>query len=227
MFSSYTPRFLRLNLQAHTFTMLRVVKPEDKDRVSLFSATLFVSHEPMFKALNVPVNDMQLLLSPVLDACCSSGLSFMLEQEGGIVSLSLALPYTQYQTLQWPQVASARPAAMILNTLPPLPAGQDPANAVYMFLWGTSSTHMGKGCIRTAVEASMQAARRAGCSCLVADVTNVVSQHLAMSHLGFQPLEPRACYHDHESLKGVQGTEYAIRAVKYLAGKPEAEPAAA
>jgi hypothetical protein len=207
--------------------MLRVVRPEDKDSVSLFAATLFSAHEPMTKALSIPAEDVAHLYSPIIEACCSSGLSFMLEQEGSIVCLSLALPYTQYEAVQWPEVPSARPVAAIMNSLPPLPAGQDPTNTVYMFLWGTGSTHMGKGYIRTAVEASMQATRRSGYSCLVADATNVVSQHLAMSHFGFQPLEPRACYHDHESLKGVQGTEYVIRAVKYLAAEPAAEPAAA
>lgn len=207
------------------FNMLRVVIPEDKEQVSLFAANVFTEHEPMTRATGASVSDIVQLFGPIIEACCSSGMSFMLEQQepgssnSTIMCLSLALPYSQYKAMQWPPVKSAQPASEIMKTLPQVPAEQQQA-AVYMFLWWTHANHMGKGYIRTVVGESMRAARQAGFSSLVADVTNVVSQHVAMSHFGFQPMEPKARYHDHECFKAVQGTEFIIRAVKHIAAEP-------
>lgn len=50
----------------------------------------------------------------------------------------------------------------------------------------------------------MQAARQAGFTLFVADVTNTVSQHLAMSHFGFVALEPKVRYHDHDIFRAVK-----------------------
>jgi len=206
--------------------MLRIIRPEDKDQVVQFAAKLFAEHEPMTRATGKSVSDMVELFGPITAACCCSGMSFMLEQQetgtNTILSLSLALPYASYNAVQWPDVP--RPAQVILKTLPNLLAEQE-AVSVYMFLWGTHSNHMGKGFIKTVVEASLQAARQVGFSSVVVDVTNVVSQHLAMSHFGFQPLEPKARYHDHETFKVVECSEYIIRAMKDLTAEQSAVPA--
>lgn len=206
--------------------MLRIITPQDKDQVLQFAAKLFAEHEPMTRATGKSVSDMVELFGPITAACCCSGMSFMVEQQetgtNPILSLSLALPYASYNAVQWPDVP--RPAQVILKTLPDLSAEQE-AVSVYMFLWGTHSNHMGKGYIKTVVEASMQAATQAGFKSVVVDVTNVVSQHLAMSHFGFQPLEPKARYHDHETFKVVECSEYIIRAMKDLIAEPTDVPA--
>lgn len=207
--------------------LLRTIMPEDTPSVCAFAAQLFCSHEPLVSALapDLTPPDVATLFSPVIQACCSSGLSFLLvvedaqqhQQPAAIVALSLALPYTQYKAIEWPLVPAARPAAAIMESLPQqLPPGVDKAGAVYCFFWGTHADHMGRGCMKRVLDATMQAAEQAGCSSLVADLTNVVSQHLALSRFGFQALQPCARYRDHEAFRGVQGTEAVVRAVKVL-----------
>lgn len=197
--------------------MMRALQPEDSNKALIFAAQMFVDHEPMTKATGKTFSDMVELFGPITEACCSSGMSFGTfsdqEQQGDIVCVSLALPYTDFNAVQWPDVP--RPAQGILRTLPKV-AEQQQAASVYMFLWATHPDHMGKGYAKSAVEASIQAAKTAGYSSLVVDVTNVVSQHLALNHFGFTVMEPKARYHDHETFKVVQCSEYIIRAVKDL-----------
>lgn len=193
--------------------MLRPLQPEDKDDVLLLAAQTFIQHEPMTRAGGKALPELLQLFGPITEACCCSGMSFLVEQQGTIVAVSLALPFAQYNAVQWPDVP--RPAQVILRTLPKLTAQQE-AVSVYMFLWATRGDHMGKGYAKAAVAASLQAAGRAGYRSAVADLTNVASQQLAMGHFGFEAMEPKARYHDHELYRAVEGSEYIIRAVKDL-----------
>lgn len=207
--------------------MLRVLTLEDTQQALQLAARTFVDHEPMTRATGKSLEDMLELFGPVTAACCSSGMSYGVEEQGGaIVCVSLALPYPDFKAVRWPDVP--RPAQAILSTLPKLSPQQE-AVSVYMFAWATHPDHMGKGHTKATAAASIDAARQAGYSSLVADVTNVVSQHLAMSHFGFRPLEPKARYHDYEGFRVVQCSEYLIRAVKDLrtAAADGAAPAAA
>lgn len=112
---------------------------------------------------------MATLFSPVIQGCCASGLSSLLveeaqQQPAAIVALSLALPYTRYKVIEWPLVPAARPAAAIMESLPQqLPPGVDEAGAVYCFFWGTHADHMGRGCMKRVLNATVQAAEQAGC----------------------------------------------------------------
>lgn len=222
-----------LSLESFSHKMLRVLQPQDSDHVCLFAAELFDAHEPMTRVLSTTVPDLVQLYTPIVEACCSSGLSFIIEEAAPasavsdvtaaqdrtstsrIMSVCLALPYATYKSLPWPEVPSARPAGILLKSMPQIPAEQE-ATAVYAFLWGTHSNHMGKGYLKKVLTASIPACRQAGYTSMVADLTNVVSQGLALKRFGFNPLEPKIRYHDHESFRGVEGTEFIIRAVKGL-----------
>lgn len=209
--------------------MLRVLKPEDTQQALLLAARTFVEHEPMTKATGKSLDDMLELFGPITAACCSSGMSFGMEEQqqdggGAIACVSLALPYTAFKAVHWPQVP--RPAQAILSTLPKVSPEQE-AVSVYMFVWATHPDHMGKGYTKAAAAASIDAARKAGYSSLVADLTNVVSQHLGLSHFGFRPMEPKARYHDFDGFKVVQCSEYLIRAMKDLTTGRAAAAAAA
>jgi hypothetical protein len=206
--------------------MLRVIQAQDKEQVLLFATNNFHQHEPMTRATGKALSEMIELFGPVTEACCSSGMSFMLEHQqpdtdtNTIISVSLTLPYPDYKAVQWPDVP--RPARDLMTPLAELPTDQHAA-AVYMFLWATHTDHMGKGHVKAVVSASEQAAQQAGFRFLVADVTNVVSQHLAIDRFGYMPMEPKARYHDHERFKTVTCSEFVIRAVKDLARQPEGE----
>jgi hypothetical protein len=207
--------------------MLRVLKPEDTQQALLLAARTFVEHEPMTKATGKSLDDMLELFGPITAACCSSGMSFGVGEQdgsGAIVCVSLALPYPAFKAVRWPEVP--RPAQAILSTLPKVPPEQE-AVSVYMFVWATLPNHMGKGYTKAAAAASIDAARQAGYSSLVADLTNVVSQHLGLSHFGFTPMEPKARYHDFEGFRVVQCSEYLIRAVKDLTAEAAAADGAA
>jgi hypothetical protein len=203
--------------------MLRVVTPQDKDQVLELATKTFSQHEPMTKAGGKSYPEMLQLFGPITDACCNSGMSFAVEQRNDtgastIVSVSMALPFSTYNEVQWPDVP--RPARVILDTLPDLTAAQE-ASGVYLFLWATHGDHMGRGYSKLTVAASLEAARQAGYVTAVVDATNVVSQHIAMSHFGFKPMDPKARYKDHKLYKGVQCSEYIVRAVKDLTAGPE------
>jgi hypothetical protein len=171
-------------------SMLRAITAGDIDKVCLFTAQVFCSHEPMCKALRAEVPDFVQQFRPLLAACCTSGLSFLLEDEqttddNSIISISLAIPFEQYNTLQWPGTPTFGPMSAIFEDLAhPL---ESHPGAVLSFVWATHSSHMNKGYTKRVVESTTQAAVQAGCSCLVADATNIVSQHL-LQHFGFQPL---------------------------------------
>lgn len=192
---------------------LRVLKPEDKQQALVLAARTFADHEPMTRASGKTFADVLELFGPITESCCSSGMSFGVVEQGAVVCVSLALPYPAFKAVPWPDVP--RPAQAILSTLPKLSAAQEAA-AVYMFVWATHPDHWGRGFTKAAAQASIAAAQQAGYSLLVADVTNTASQHLAMSHFGFRPLEPKARYHDHERFRVVQCSEYIIRAIRDL-----------
>jgi hypothetical protein len=172
--------------------MLRVITAGDIDRVCVFTAQVFCSHEPMCKALRAEVPDFVKQFRPLLAACCTSGLSFLLEDEQStsnddisIISISLAIPFEQYNALQWPDTPTFGPMSAIFEDLAhPL---ESHPGAVLSFVWATHSRHMNKGYTKRVVQSTTQAAVQAGCSCLVTDATNIVSQHL-LRHFGFQPL---------------------------------------
>jgi hypothetical protein len=206
--------------------VLRVIQPQDKEQVLLFAATIFHQHEPMTRATGKSLSEMIELFGPITQACCSSHMSFMLEQQqpdtNTIICISLSLSYSDYKAVQWPDVP--RPARDLMKPLPELPKDQQEA-AAYMFLWATHTDFMCKGHMKAVISASEQAAQQAGFRFLVADVTNVVSQHLAMAHFGYTPMEPKARYHDHERFKVVTCSEFVIRAIKDLARQPAGEAA--
>lgn len=199
--------------------MLRSITPQDKNAVCLFTAHVFCSHEPMCKALGATVPIWVQQFDPLIDACCSSGMSFMMESAGHdpnkIMSVSLALPYAQYVSVELENNPMFDPIIQLLDSLPDLPDTDASSQAVALNLvWGTHHSHMNKGYLRKVVQATMDAARQAGCSCIVADATNVVSQHL-LPVFGFQP-QSKVRYQDYECFRAISCTDYVIRAVKQL-----------
>lgn len=176
----------------------------------------------MCKALGATVSEWVTQFDPLIEACCSSGMSFMMEGAAdgpeSIMSVSLALPYAQYVSVQLEESAMFGPLVQLLDSLPELPAFESEAVALNL-VWGTHQSHMNKGYLRKVVERTDEAARQAGCSCIVADATNVVSQHL-LPVFGYQP-QSKVRYQDYASFRAIQCTEYVIRAVKQLPARPE------
>lgn len=197
--------------------MLRALQPEDTERICLFGAEVFCKHEPMCKALGTAVPDFVQQFTPIIHACCSSGLSFVLEEAGGAgepLSMSLALPYAQYSAIKLDDHPAFRPVLAVFDALD-AQASDDLSADVMCFMWATRSDQMNKGYNKIVAGATVEAARRAGSTGLVADFTNVVSQHM-MGYFGYKPAV-QVRYHDFECFKSIQCTQYVFRAVKPLA----------
>lgn len=128
--------------------MLRAIRAEDVDRVCQFTAQIFCSYEPMCIALKPTVPEFVQQFTPILEACCASGLSFMIEtagedEEGGsststrgsILSVSLALPFATYNAVQLTDLPVFAPVLAVFDALAH-PCEQDPG-AVLNFIWAT------------------------------------------------------------------------------------------
>lgn len=121
--------------------MLRAIRAEDVDRVCQFTAQIFCSYEPMCIALKPTVPQFVQQFDPILEACCASGLSFMIEtavedEEGSnILSVSLALPFATYNTVQLTDLPVFAPVLAVFDALAH-PCEQDPG-AVLNFIWAT------------------------------------------------------------------------------------------
>jgi hypothetical protein len=124
--------------------MLRAIKAEDLDRVCQFTAQIFCSYEPMCIALKPTVPQFVQQFTPILAACCASGLSFMIETAAGdedddisssILSVSLALPFSTYNTVELTDLPVFAPVLAVFDALAH-PCEQDPG-AVLNFIWAT------------------------------------------------------------------------------------------
>jgi hypothetical protein len=59
--------------------VLRVATAEDLQRVLEFGAAVFCSHEPMCQALRPTLAEFVSQFAPLVEECCTSGLSYLLE----------------------------------------------------------------------------------------------------------------------------------------------------
>jgi hypothetical protein len=151
----------------------------------------------------------------VQEACCASGLSYIVQDtaSGDILSKSLALPFDQYKALELDDHPAFRPVLAVFDALDSLPV-QHEQSAVLNFVWATHSNHMNKGYAKKVVQGTMQAAQQAGFVSIIADFTNVVSQRMGEA-FGYQP-HVKVRYHDFEPFKSITCTDLCIRSVKQL-----------
>jgi hypothetical protein len=154
-------------------------------------------------------------LSALPEACCASGLSYIVQDtaSGDILSKSLALPFDHYKTLELDDHPTFRPVLAVFDALDSLPV-QHEQSAVLNFVWATHSNHMNKGYAKKVVQGTMQAARQAGFASIIADFTNVVSQRMGEA-FGYQP-HVKVRYHDFEPFKSITCTDLVIRSIKQL-----------
>lgn len=102
--------------------------------------------------------------------------------------MSLALPYDAYKAVsdQLPEYTIFNPVLAVFDALERLPCSEA-SEAVLNFMWATHEQHTNRGHAKRVVEGTETAAKQAGFSWLVADVTNVISQHMA-ALFGYQEL---------------------------------------
>jgi hypothetical protein len=162
------------------------------------------------------IPDASIAVIALSEACCASGLTYIVQDTAScdILSKSLALPYDQYKALELDDHPAFRPVLSVFDALDKLPEHHE-QSAALNFIWATHGDHMNKGYAKRVVQATMQAAQQAGYVSLIADFTNVVSQRLGES-FGYQP-HVKVRYHDFEPFKGITCTDHAIRSVKQLA----------
>jgi len=196
--------------------MLRRIEETDAPKVCKFAAKVFTRGEPMCKVLGPSADQFVEQFEPILDLCCASGLSYMIEEGSSILSVSLALPYVDYDNAELGvQLPVFKPVFAVFDYLSgELPAAKE--ECAYHFIRATDEKHMNKGYAKRVTEGTVQAVAQAGFKYMVADVTNIVSQNL-LSYFGYKPFK-KFRYHDQECFKAITDTEFAIRAVKSIDG---------
>jgi hypothetical protein len=188
-----------------------MVEKADAQKVCLFAAKVFTKNEPMCKVLEPSVEQFVEQFTPIVELCCASRLSYMIEEGSSILSVSLALPYVDYDRADLGVVVPVfEPILAALSYLSELPS--DKEACAYHFIRATDEKHMNKGYAKRVTEGTVQAVAQAGFKYIVADVTNIVSQNL-LAYFSYKPFK-KLRYHDTECFKAITDTECVIRAIR-------------
>lgn len=199
----------------------RAVNETDFKRVSDFVTNVFANDEPMSKALGLASHDIINAFGSIIHNCCSSGLSYLIEQDGTILSVSLALPYTIYEKCHINHIPVCQPLIAILDELgkskPPIMAIETTA---YHFMVGTLQSCSKKGLGKQVITKTMDSTRQNDYTCIVADATSSVSQYVLSSYFDYtfvcQVPYAEFEYNNSRWFESIVGTASAMRLVKYL-----------
>jgi hypothetical protein len=165
---------------------IRLVTLKDLVPVLEFSSHVFISDEPLCKAVNCTKEEFVQCFFPIVYECCKSGLSFVVEEDNHIISCALTLRNCVYLNLVLEVSSSMKSVDKILSDLNALsnPNGND----VYIFLLATDVKCRNSGYGRLITHATLEAAKTQLFDGVIADVTNIISQHVLTTHFRFEVL---------------------------------------
>lgn len=171
--------------------MLQTLTPDHFAAILDFAAATTTQNEPMCRALRVTPEDFKVVFSEIVRLCCESNLSSgIFDDDHTPLACSLALPYDTYKSLSFPDVDAFAPIFKVLNTLDSEPI----EHAVYHFLICTAPEAANKGYAKQVIRHTLYMAYTHGTrdmftyDCVIADATNVVSQHILRGHFKYAML---------------------------------------
>jgi len=98
--------------------MIRKTTATDFDTTLFFVGVICSQHEPMCHCMGVLKDEVAVSFHDIVLECCKSNLSFMiLDDEGNIASISLALPCLTYAKATLHASASLEPVKEMLACL--------------------------------------------------------------------------------------------------------------
>jgi len=203
--------------------MLSRVVPRDLPTIAGFVSNVFAKHEPMCRVMNVTPAEIRRTFGWIIGACCDSGFSSVVRNGKDIYSVSLALPYSTYESLPDPTVTydTIEPIAKILSAMDEhrdfgrfenLP---DRSEVLYHFMCGTNPYFTNRGYGSSTIRATLDYAKQKGSRVVVADATNFVSQYILENRFGYLPIHEEP-YANHPHFRSISCTKGVKRLVKHL-----------
>lgn len=171
--------------------MLKALRAWDSPRVIQLITPVFVENEPMCKALGITVHDFKDTFKDVIEECCDSGLSTAIIVDNEPVSVSLAIPYKKYVSMPISCVNRSK-LFPLLNILEKMehqhPVHEISESTLYHFIVGTDANHMNRGYAHRAIKGTIDMAKHRGFTHIIADATNIVSQHVLEKGFNYKPV---------------------------------------
>ena len=210
--------------------MLSRVVPRDLPTISAFVGSVFAKHEPMCRVMNVTPEEIRRSFGWIIGACCDSGFSSIVRNGEDIYSVSLALPYSTYESLPDPTVTydTIVPIAGILSAMDEHRDFGDfgdlgnigerslvSSDVLYHFMCGTNPYFTNRGYGSSTIRATLDYAKQKGTRVVVADATNFVSQYILENRFGYAPIHEEL-YANHAHFRSISCTKGVKRLVKHL-----------
>ena len=174
----------------------------------------FLKYEPMCNVLKLKEDDFIHSFQNLIKTCCSHEFSAVVEEDNKLIAASLACPYNVYENIEMPAENSVEinKILFMLDTLNKKSLNNNDST-IYHFIVGTDPNYINNGLSRKVINETIKLSKNANYKYIVADATNIISQHVLQKHFDYKPVS-RIKYDDYEFFKNINGTECIIRMVK-------------
>ena len=194
--------------------LLRKVIYSDYQRICNLVTKSFLKYEPMCNVLKLHEKDFLHSFQNLIKVCCLHEFSAVIEEDNKLIAASLACPYNVYENIEMPEENSIEinKILFMLDTLNKKPLSNKDSS-IYHFIVGTDPNYINNGLSRKVINETIKLSQNANYKYIVADATNIISQHVLQKHFDYKPV---SCikYNDYEFFKNIGDTEYIIRMIK-------------
>lgn len=196
--------------------LLRKVIIQDFPKICNLVTNSFLKYEPMCNILKIKEEDFIHSFQDLIKACCSHDFSSVVEVDDKLIAASLACPYNIYENIEMPEKNSAEinKILFMLDLLNKNPLNNKDST-IYHFIVGTDPSYTSYGLSKKVINETIKLSQDANYKYIVADATNIISQHVLQNHFDFKPVS-RIKYNNYEFFKNIIDTEYIIRMIKYI-----------
>lgn len=196
--------------------LLRKTVISDFPKICDLVVKSFLKHEPMCNVLKIQDYDFIYSFENLLKECCQSGLSSVIvENNNNLIATSLACTYNSYEKIKIPELKSSE-INKIISILDDLNSKKinDKDMSVYHFIVGTDPNYINRGLSKLVINETIKLSSINGnYKYIIADATNIVSQHILQNHYSYKPYT-HIKYSDYDYFKEITDTEYIIRMIK-------------
>ncbi len=204
---------------------IRSLYDYDCEDVCKLTSSVFVKNEPMCKCLNMTEEEFMDAFYDIIYKCCDSGCSYCMKdhETNEILSIMLTLPYIDYKNIQLPEWTNdCESVAPLLNILDDVSYEKEFEidSTLYLFIACTKSNMECKGLAKLLLNKVIDKAQYDNYKYLVADATNIISQHILINKYGFQNIKEISYdefeYNEKYIFKDIKDTKNIIRVMKKL-----------
>lgn len=152
-------------------------QPKDSARIIRFVSRIFVASEPTSVALNFTECDFITAFQDVMRKCVQSNHSFSYLNGGDIVAQSLSVSYDVFSKANYGYTRETQPMFDLFDKLETYrPSGK------CLVMFALCSEFEGRGIASRLLRETIENAKNDGYQMIIADCTNIVSQHIFKRH---------------------------------------------